>query len=377
MAPKAKSAGGAPEGGESFFKFRDADKEMKLSDTYALQLDWQIYRSGQIPGPGAYYNGELILPKGGTISRFKPKGYCDDILKRAMQMPGPADYPAPKLYPAVGGKFNMSNPKTELDWIEKRGAETPGPLDIPTHKLSGPSGGRFNISNAKSEIDWIMYRGVQLPGPADYTTSRNSLPNGGKFSDSRPMTEVDWIQSRASKMPGPGEYNLTGALVQSGGKFNMSKPKSDLDWVIHRASQLPGPGAYEDMDAHKRLNRSSACRILGRGGPRNLPFPYGGAKPPPFQEDSYEKSRSSLHTEDSRSQSVPPGATGGKAGHARSLMIRPAKPSGLAGNHPLMMDPAAPRHKRWRKDQARKKAEDRALRASQQLQSTADFPDDY
>ena len=49
MAPKGKGgAGGAVAPEESFFKFRDADKEMKLSDTYALQLDWQIYRSGQV-----------------------------------------------------------------------------------------------------------------------------------------------------------------------------------------------------------------------------------------------------------------------------------------------------------------------------------------
>jgi len=50
-------------GNGSFFKFRDSDREMKLSETYACQLDWQIYRSGQTPGPGAYNVAKLALPK--------------------------------------------------------------------------------------------------------------------------------------------------------------------------------------------------------------------------------------------------------------------------------------------------------------------------
>ena len=96
--------------------------KVKLSDTYSGQLEWQIYRAAQVPGPGAY-DSHLCgsqLPNGGTFSRFTPKGYCDDDIRKASSMPGPADYPPPSLPAVSGGRFNQSRPKSELEWIALR-----------------------------------------------------------------------------------------------------------------------------------------------------------------------------------------------------------------------------------------------------------------
>jgi len=65
--------------------------ESKFSEASTGLLDWQIYRAAQTPGPGEYGSGRpLPLPNGGRFSKFKPKGYCDDLIKRAMGTPGPA-----------------------------------------------------------------------------------------------------------------------------------------------------------------------------------------------------------------------------------------------------------------------------------------------
>jgi hypothetical protein len=67
---------------------RKEAQEAKFSDAGTGLLDWQIYRAAQTPGPGEYGVRPLPLPNGGRFSRFKPKGYADDAIKRAMGSPG-------------------------------------------------------------------------------------------------------------------------------------------------------------------------------------------------------------------------------------------------------------------------------------------------
>jgi hypothetical protein len=170
---------------------RKEAQEAKFSDAAVGMIDWQIYRAAQVPGPGEYGEGrKLPLPNGGRFSRFKPKGYADDLIKRAMGAPGPADYAAPKLPPTTGGRFNASKPKTELEWIEYYASQMPGPADNPAPPLSGPSGGRFSTANPKSDVDWIMYRAAQVPGPADYAVRPPSPPRGGGWNKGRSKTSL-------------------------------------------------------------------------------------------------------------------------------------------------------------------------------------------
>jgi len=290
--------------------------EAKFSEASAGLMDWQIYRAAQLPGPGHYGAGKpLPLPNGGRFSRFKPKGYADDMIKRAMEGPGPTDYPAPPLPPTSGGRFNESRPKSELEWIEYNASHLPGPADIPAPALPKPSGGRFSTAKPKSDVDWLMYRAAQMPGPSDYDVKPPLPPRGGTFNKGRSKTDLDWIELRAGQLPGPGQYGIgvsRGPLKLSGGKFNESKPKSELDWIIYRSSQMPGPGEYDAQKSLDAMFRSPSCRLLGRTGPVHMPFPYGGPKPAPFRAHTSHSTSSASHTRslDSTRRSVSPHTKG-------------------------------------------------------------------
>lgn len=193
-----------------------------------------------------------------------------------------SDYPAPKLPGTSGGKFNASKPKTELEWIEYHASQLPGPADWPAPPLPGPSGGRFSTAKPKSDVDWIMYRAAQMPGPSDYDVRPPSGPCGGTFNKGKSKTNLDWIEIRAAQLPGPGQYGVgvsKGPLKLSGGKFNASKPKTELEWIIYNSLQMPGPGQYDPASSLDAMFKSPSCRLLGRTGPRTMPYPYGGPKP--------------------------------------------------------------------------------------------------
>jgi hypothetical protein len=252
---------------------RKEAQEAKFTDTSAGLLDWQIYRAAQTPGPGEYGSRPLPLPGGGRFSRFKPKGYADDMIKRGLGTPGPADYPAPKMPATPGGRFNASKPKTELEWIEYYASQLPGPADIPAPLLPKPSGGRFSTANPKSDVDWLMYRAAQMPGPTDYLVPPPPGPHGGTFNKGKSKTNLDWIELRAGQLPGPGQYGVgvsDGPLKLSGGKFNESRPKSELDWIIYRSTQMPGPGQYDPAKSLDSMFKSPSCRLLGRTGQKSL-----------------------------------------------------------------------------------------------------------
>uniref|UniRef100_A0A7S4JSP7 Uncharacterized protein n=2 Tax=Guillardia theta TaxID=55529 RepID=A0A7S4JSP7_GUITH len=339
----------------AIFVPKDA-REAKFSEQFTSQLDWQIYRSAQIPGPGSYIaSNEYELPKGGTWSKFKTKGYCDDVIRKGKETPGPADYPSPKFPPTSGGRISRTRSKTVMDWIELRARDMPGPADIPTPALPKPSGGRFNVSNPKSDIDWLIYKAARLPGPSSYTLPPTPLPRGGAFNQGRSKTELDWIELRASKLPGPGQYDTRNREKLGGGRFNLSNPKSELDWTLYRTSQLPGPGYYEVSKSLDAMNRSPSCRILGRTGPKNLPWPYGGDRVRPERSSSSISSKGDDRTSEPRRRSV----TSARA--LSSSLPLPTRPqlssskvskssslASLAGYHPLAEDPASPLHRRKR-----------------------------
>ena len=79
-------------------------KQEKLSTFYSDALDWQIFRASQLPAPGVcvppppthafpthperthtsarYYSDKLVLPEGGTFSKFTAASYVDASIKK-------------------------------------------------------------------------------------------------------------------------------------------------------------------------------------------------------------------------------------------------------------------------------------------------------
>ena len=77
-------------------------KQEKLSTFYSDALDWQIFRASQLPAPGEcdrprcpirpadnlafhyyrYYSDKLVLPEGGTFSKFTAASYVDASIKK-------------------------------------------------------------------------------------------------------------------------------------------------------------------------------------------------------------------------------------------------------------------------------------------------------
>ena len=149
-----------------------------------------------------------------------------------------------------------------------------------------------------------------MPGPTDYNVPPPKGPSGGTISKGHPKTQLDWIELRGKELPGPGQYGVgvsKGPLLLSGGKFNESRPKSEFDWIVYRSSQLPGPGQYDSVKALDSMFKSPSCRLLGRTGPVNMPYPYGGPKPASFSRTSHSHPPSLNHTSSSSRHPISPG----------------------------------------------------------------------
>lgn len=94
------------------------------------------------------------------------------------------------------------------------------------------------------------------------------------FQGIRIFSNIDKI---VSAVRGPGQYQPVRPQM-GGGRFNMSNAKSDLDWIVYRAAQIPGPGQYDAAKSLDTLTKTPSCRLLGRTGPKTLPWPYGGQR---------------------------------------------------------------------------------------------------
>jgi hypothetical protein len=104
-----------------------------------------------VPGPGTY--DVTSKPTGGLFGRFPEGSGKSDIewnIYRAKQLPGPADYDVVKPMDMSGGRFSLAKPKNEIDLEVYRAKDIPGPghYNRPD-PLDSLSGGRFNMSKAK------------------------------------------------------------------------------------------------------------------------------------------------------------------------------------------------------------------------------------
>jgi hypothetical protein len=169
-------------------KPKPARKHPTAMGSRARALRWTTQPGGlNVPGPGSYDTTPKVA--GGLFGRFGEGSGKSDIeweIYRAKQLPGPADY-GPGSPPKIGGgRFNLSKPKNEIDLVIYRAKDIPGPgeYENPAPKSSG---GRFNMSKAKTDIEWKMYHAAQQPGAGAYDVPDSFGAGGGVNFASKPV----------------------------------------------------------------------------------------------------------------------------------------------------------------------------------------------
>jgi len=108
--------------------------------------------------PGPYMPNGV---RGGRFGTGKPKSDVDWCIYRAGQVPGPGQYGVPRLPAKTGGRFSSANPKSDVEWEMIRASKIPAPgqYEIKEHV---PPGGRFSAANPKSDLEWRMLRAAQV-----------------------------------------------------------------------------------------------------------------------------------------------------------------------------------------------------------------------
>jgi hypothetical protein len=172
------------------------------------ELDWQIYRASQTPGPGDHNLPSTLGKVGAKISNAKFKTELDWIITNGPKMPGPGAYGAGKsTMSRQGGIISKSKPKSDVDWRCYHASKMPGPSNyVLPSTLNITSGGRFNQSEPKTALDWEIYRASQIPGPCATHTELDAL-SGGRFSHAAP-SKYSKAELESMRSPGPGAYNI-------------------------------------------------------------------------------------------------------------------------------------------------------------------------
>jgi hypothetical protein len=105
-------------------------------------VEWQMYRAAQLPGPGQYETGQLRLPPGGRLNESNPKSDIEWTIHRAKEIPGPGEYDPVLAGMTSGVRFNSHISKSHL---EVRGAaRTP-----PTPSILGTYAGTRGIEGVE------------------------------------------------------------------------------------------------------------------------------------------------------------------------------------------------------------------------------------
>jgi len=170
------------------------------------ELDWQIYRASQTPGPGDHNLPSTLGTLGAKISNAKYKSELDWIITNGAKMPGPGAYGAgASTMSTIGGIISKSRPKSDVEWRCYHASKMPGPGNyaLPS-TLNIHSGGRFSTSEPKTALDWEIHRASQIPGPCSTHSELDKMP-GGRFSHATP-SKYSKAELEAMRSPGPGAY---------------------------------------------------------------------------------------------------------------------------------------------------------------------------
>jgi hypothetical protein len=120
--------------------------------------------------------------RGSKLDLGHPKTELDWVIYHSKKIPGPGAYGAPKL-PGMqlhGGAISQAKVKSEIDWIELHSKKFPGPADYsPRLPVAFKDNCRFspNVTPrcGRSELEWTIHVAKQLPGPGNYSPDVTSI----------------------------------------------------------------------------------------------------------------------------------------------------------------------------------------------------------
>ena len=128
-----------------------------------------------LPGPGEYHNNKTDMAnnaKGARWGKYKPKSDIDWIMYRSAQIPGPGQYTPndPNHKGKSSGSWGKYKPKSDVEWLMYYAEQKPGPgqYSIKHARDKSQKAVKWGDFEPMGEIDQIMSRAKHIPGPAEY-----------------------------------------------------------------------------------------------------------------------------------------------------------------------------------------------------------------
>lgn len=247
--------------------------------------------STEVPGPGAYYQGQLPTSIGegpktfvrGRIPdtkqdftpgpiyevnvahskivssppRFSLAGRHKTVDKR--EVPGAGTY-NPHEYESIGKSGKRFSLAGRIQSKERPDLQTPGPGHYEAKESVGKETPRYTMA-PRNPI--LKPSTTAYPGPGSYNPSLSNISTinadgpsilmHGKIKDEKPDPN-----------PGPGSYDAQSAY----NKLRSSVSKSLAGKIItkSKAGEIPGPGTYNAIDAFNRINKANSISMSSRVG---------------------------------------------------------------------------------------------------------------
>eukprot|EP00942_MAST-04A_sp_MAST-4A-sp1_P003775 g3775.t1 len=137
--------------------------------------DNTILQRNILPGPGEYHNNKTDMAnnaKGARWGKYKPKSDIDWIMYRSAQIPGPGQYTPndPNHKGKSSGSWGKYKPKSDVEWLMYYAEQKPGPgqYSIKHARDKSQKAVKWGDFEPMGEIDQIMSRAKHIPGPAEY-----------------------------------------------------------------------------------------------------------------------------------------------------------------------------------------------------------------
>ena len=137
--------------------------------------DNTILQRNILPGPGEYYNNKQDMAnntRGARWGKYKPKSDIDWIMYRSAQIPGPGQYTPsdPNHQGKSSGSWGKYKPKSDVEWLMYYAEQKPGPgqYSIKHARDKSQKAVKWGDFEPMGEIDQIMSRAKHIPGPDAY-----------------------------------------------------------------------------------------------------------------------------------------------------------------------------------------------------------------
>jgi chemotaxis protein histidine kinase CheA len=151
---------------------RERQEKWKLDKT---EKDWWLdtttLQRNIEPGPGEYEPAPLPTA-GGTWGKHKPKSDIEWQIHRAKQMPGPGSYKLPSTLTVPGGTWGKHSGKSYIEWEVYRASKMPDPGEYNPKALPSGFAVTFGDHNPPSDVDLLMRWAKDTPAPGDFQPRR-------------------------------------------------------------------------------------------------------------------------------------------------------------------------------------------------------------